>query len=241
MHPALIETSHRPWEMPAAEWRWQQQWDDLAFLHWEISPAVMQETLPEDLEIDTYDGRAWLGVVPFDMKGVAPRGCPRFKALSDFPEINVRTYVIKDGKPGVWFYSLDVPNPLAVWAARRFFHLPYFRASMQVQAGERGIDYRSARGKFRFDASYRPTGPASFSAGSFEIWATERYCLYTANRAGRTLRAEVQHGQWPLETAEIEMRENTMLHGFTVGDRHPSVLFSRHLDVVVWPLEGGRR
>ena len=125
VHPALIQTDHRPWAMPERRWSMQQQWANLAFLHWEISPAVLQETLPADLEVDTYDGRAWLGVVPFDMKGVTPRHVPRFKPLTDFPEINVRTYVIKDGKPGVWFYSLDVTSPLPVSVARRFFLLPY--------------------------------------------------------------------------------------------------------------------
>ena len=111
----------------------QQEWLDLLFLHWEIEANALRPHIPDELEIDTFGGKAWLAVVPFSMRGVAPRACPKPSVICDFPEINVRTYVIKDGKPGVWFFSLDVPHRLPVWIARTFFHLPYFRAQMRVE------------------------------------------------------------------------------------------------------------
>ena len=215
----------------------RQEWNDLAFLHWEIAPDELLPHLPPGVEIDLHGGAAWIGVVPFDMKGVTRRGFPAPGWLSDFPEINVRTYVTVNGKPGVWFFSLDVPNRLAVWGARTFYHLPYFHAEMTESREEETIHYTHRRGERAFRASYRPLEKIEADADSFEIWATERYCLYTADGKGRLYRGEVHHPRWPLHRAEIEIAENTLLDGWRTGPMHPSVLFSRHLPVVVWPLE----
>jgi hypothetical protein len=171
------------------------------------------------------------------MKGVTRRGFPAPRWTSDFPEINVRTYVTVHGKPGVWFFSLDVPNRLAVWGARTFYHLPYFHAGMSVTRERDTIHYEHRRGNLTFCAEYRPQGPLDAPADSFERWCSERYCLYTADRKGHLYRGHVHHPQWPLEQAEIDIKENTLLHGWPAGAMHPSVLFSRHLPVVVWPLE----
>jgi hypothetical protein len=236
-HPSLLHTRHRPWPLPERNWIMRQEWNDLAFLHWEISPEEIRKRLPPGVEVDLYGDTAWIGVVPFDMKGVTRRGFPAPRWMSDFPEINVRTYVTVHGKPGVWFFSLDVPNRLAVWGARTFYHLPYFHAGMSVSRERDAIHYSHRRGNLTFRAEYRPQGPLDAPADSFERWCSERYCLYTADRKGRLYRGHVHHPQWPLEQAEIDIKENTLLHGWPAGAMHPSVLFSRHLPVVVWPLE----
>ena len=236
-HTALKQTSHRPWPLPERNWAMRQEWNDLAFLHWEIAPGELQPHLPPGVELDLHGGTAWIGVVPFDMKGVTRRGFPAWSPVSDFPEINVRTYVTVGGKPGVWFFSLDVPSRLAVWAARTFYHLPYFHARMSVRKTGEAVHYAHRRGELAFIANYRPAEKIEAEPGSFENWATERYCLYTADRSGRLYRGEVHHPRWPLHRAEIEITENTMLQGWNTGPMHPSVLFSRHLPVVVWPLE----
>lgn len=233
-HPAFAQLAHRPWPAPERPWILQQEWLDLLFLHWEIEPAALRPHIPESLEIDTFDGQAWLAVVPFRMRGVAPRGVPKPRFLCDFPEINIRTYVVRDGKPGVWFFSLDVPHRLPVWIARAFFHLPYFRAQMAVSLKEDSIHYRSRYRKRAFRAAYRGLSPFHATPDSFETWATERYCLYSQSRRGQLYRAEVHHPQWPLLRAECHLEENTMLDAFPVGRRHPSALFSKHLPVVAW-------
>lgn len=233
-HPAFAQVEHRPWPFPESPWVLQQQWNDLLFLHWEIAAHALRPLIPPELEIDTYDGNAWLAVVPFNMKGVAPRACPKPTSLSDFPEINVRTYVIKDGKPGVWFFSLDVPNRLPVWIARRFFHLPYFLAEMKVETVNEQTNYSSKRTDRTFVADYSPLEPHVAEADSFEEWATERYCFYAKNKTGHIYRAEVQHPKWPLMSAQLEIKENSMLDTFPVGAMHPSVLFSKSLPVVAW-------
>jgi uncharacterized protein YqjF (DUF2071 family) len=214
----------------------RQQWLDLLFLHWPVSVEALRDRIPPQLEIDTFDGQAWLGIVPFNMKGVTARGCPAPSALCDFPEINVRTYVKRDGKPGVWFFSLDVPSALAVWGARTFFHLPYFQAEVHTSREDDTVHYSFRRGDLIFDASYRPIEDTSPVDDPFSHWATARYCLYCQNTRGRLFRGEIQHALWPLQRAELDIRHNTLLNGFPVGERHPSILFSRSIDVLIYPL-----
>ena len=108
--------------------------------------AQMRQRIPKSLELDLYDGKAWIGIVPFEIKGITRRDLPAPSWLCSFPEINVRTYVTDGSKPGVWFLSLDIPNPLAVWAARTFYHLPYYRSRDQLSPTERGIHFELQRG-----------------------------------------------------------------------------------------------
>ena len=122
-----------------------QTWHDLLFAHWPIDPGLLARKLPVELPLDLFDDQAWIGVIPFHMTNVGPRGVPSLPGLSAFPELNVRTYVTLDGKPGVYFFSLDAASTLAVIGARTMFHLPYFRAAMSVHTDGRRVTYRSAR------------------------------------------------------------------------------------------------
>lgn len=236
-HPAFAQTDHRPWPVPDRPWGWRQVWLDLAFIHFEADAAAIRRHLPAGLELDTFDGRAWIGLVPFRMEGVTRRGLPAPRWFCDFPEFNVRTYVTRDGKPGVWFFSLDVPNATAVWAARTFFHLPYYRAAFSVRRESHGTwDYRAQRDHRAFAARYRPVGERVADPGAFGAWSTERYCLYTQSRRGVLYRGEIQHPRWPLQRAELELSVNRYAD-LQLGPRHPDVWFSPRVDVVVWPLD----
>lgn len=237
-HPSLVETDHRPSALPEKPWIMRQVWRDLLFLHWPVDPDVLQSTLPDGLEVDTYEGKAWLGVVPFDMEGVTPRGCPAPSAVSDFPELNLRTYVKRNGVPGVWFYSLDVNKALPVWAANTFFHLPYFKAKMHLEREGDVIHYTHQRGSLAFEATYSPQGdPIAYPKDSFETWSTSRYCLFAQSKWGRFFRGDIHHAPWSLQPAKVEIHTNTFLQDFPVGEMHPSALFSKELHVVVYPLE----
>ena len=235
-HPSLECTEHRPWPLPEKNWRWCQQWQNLVFIHWSIDKDWLQKQLPSGLELDLYDGQAWIGIVPFSMKGVTLRGCPAPRFLCDFPEINLRTYVTRNGKKGVWFFSLDVPNALAVWAARTFFHLPYYNARINTTEHEHQVNYHSVRNEVEFDGTYIPEKFIDATGNSFESWSTERYCLYSVNSQGRLFRGDIHHKRWPLQSASIEIRKNTFPNDMPIGDMHPSVLFSRSIDVVVYDL-----
>src|SRR5687768_18086964 len=180
--------------MPDSPWIMTQTWHDLLFAHWPIDAAALRDHVPTGFEIDLYEGQAWIGIVPFHMTNVAPRGVPALPWVSAFPELNVRTYVRVDGRPGVYFFSLDATNPVAVGVARTLVHLPYFTAAMEVEPDANGwIRYRSRRTSHKgapaeFQARYRPTGlVAPPTVGRLDSFRTERYCLFTVNGSSRAL------------------------------------------------------
>ncbi len=241
----ITSTQHRPWSKPNSPWVMFQIWHDLLFAHWPVPLEVMRARIPSTLELDTFDGAAWVGVVPFRMSCVRPRWLPAVPWLSAFPELNVRTYVTYGGKAGVYFFSLDAGNPVAVRIARSGFHLPYYDARMKCQSDtDEFVAYESVRthrgaAPAEFRARYRPTGEIYRSeAGSLDHWLTERYALYTTNRRGEVLRGEIHHVPWPLQPAEAEIFTNTMTQpvGITLPDVSPVLHFARQLKVVVWPL-----
>src|SRR5215216_4089390 len=141
----IPDTTHRPWPLPQRPWALRMDWHDLLFMHWPISSAALRPYIPPRLDIDAFDGSAWIGVVPFRMRRVGPRLMPPLPFISAFPELNVRTYVSAEGKPGVWFFSLDAGNPIAVEGARDFFHLNYYFARMRCQSEAGMLRYYSRR------------------------------------------------------------------------------------------------
>lgn len=246
---ALLDVAaHRPWPLPARRWAMHMRWEDLLFAHWPLDPSAVAPRLPAGLALDTFDGAAWLGVVPFRMTDTGLRGLPPVPTARRFPELNVRTYVHAGGKPGVWFFSLDAASALAVAGARAWFHLPYFRARMSCERPAGGVIYASQRTHrgappLVFDATYRPVG-AEFRSrpGSIEAWLTERYALYAADRRGRVFRGDIHHPPWPLRPAAAELRRNdgAAAHGFTLPDRPPLLHFAEGIDVVGWsPVPAG--
>ena len=229
------ETAHRPWPLPERPWVQAQTWDHLLFAHWRVDYASLRSIVPEQIPVDTFDESAWLGVTPFRITGFRLRGLPPAPIVSSFPELNVRTYSTIDGKAGIWFFSLDTSNRLAVEAARRAYRLPYYPASISDERRGDTIHFRSERTGAAFDATYRATGEVSRpAAGTLEHFLTERYCLYTLHE-GAVHRADVHHPLWPLRAAEAEIRENTMSPVTLEGE--PLVHYSERQEVVIWPLE----
>jgi uncharacterized protein YqjF (DUF2071 family) len=240
---ALEKTSHRPWPVPAGRWSVTMSWLDLLFMHWRVPARVVAALLPPGLELDTYDGSAWIGVVPFRMTNIGLRGIGSPPWVSAFAELNVRTYVKHGGKSGVWFLSLDAASRLAVETARALFHLPYFYASIRFEEGADGwIDYASTRKDGRgkpgtYRARYRPAGDVAFARpGTLDDWLTERYCFYAVDGRGRLFRTDVHHRQWPLQAAECEVESNgmAMAGGVALPEGAPVLHFARELDVVSW-------
>jgi uncharacterized protein YqjF (DUF2071 family) len=236
--PGLKRTAHRPWPLPERPWMMTQSWHDLLFAHWRVEERLLRPLIPAFFDVDRFDGSAWLGVVPFTMTNVSARGVPPVPWLSAFPEINVRTYVSpRDGKRGVYFFSLDAGRLLAVLGARAMFRLPYFAASMRVTHGGEAVQYESRRrGGPAFVARYEPAGPVFTAArGSLEAFLTERYCLYHVDPFGRPSRLEIHHDPWPLQPAQAEIRKNTMADPLGVHlEGAPLLHFAKRLDVVAW-------
>jgi uncharacterized protein YqjF (DUF2071 family) len=244
-HDILNQTAHRPWPMPQSPWIMTQTWHDLLFIHWPVDLQMLRSLVPPGLEIDVFDGQAYVGVVPFHMTNVSPRGVPALPWVSAFPELNVRTYVRVDDKPGVYFFSLDAGNPLAVGAARTLFHLPYYSADMKVETAGAWVSYSSRRTSdgapsAELHGRYRPVGPARPAApGTLDHFLTERYCLYTFDGAFKVKRCEIHHPPWPLQGAEAEFDVNTMAAaaGIRLPDMTPLVHFAERQDMVCWPLQ----
>jgi len=239
---SLVTLDHRPWPLPNSHWQLRMSWHDLLFAHWPIAPETVRPLIPKALTLDTFEGRAWVGVVPFRMSGVVPRYAPEVPWMSAFLELNVRTYVTIDGKPGIWFFSLDAANPVAVEIARRWFHLPYYRARMTLTRTDDWLNYNSER-RHRgfptgiFEGRYRATGPSYRSQrGTLESWLTERYALYSADRQGRVFRGDIHHLPWPLQPATAEITVNTICdaHGFALPSLPPMLHYADRLDVFAW-------
>jgi len=240
MHPSLNHLGHRPWPLPSKPWPWRQKWLDLLFAHWQVKATDLAHLVPKPLELEVENGMAWVGVVPFRMAGVAPRYIPFLPWLSAFPEINLRLYVRYQDKPGVWFLSLDAGNPVAVWAARKFFHLPYFNAHFSLRSQKGGFHFESQRrnaSKAAFKGIYEPTSAVALSKpGSVEHLLTERYCLYAVDSQGRLYRTQVHHAPWPLQEAKLELEILNLSTWLGFNLEGPPVLthFAKGVDVIAW-------
>ena len=237
-------SAYRPYPAQTQNPVMYQSWHDLLFMHWPVTVDVLRSHIPASLQIDTFEGQAWIAVVPFSMSNIYPRGLFPVPWLSAFAELNVRTYVIKDGKPGVWFFSLEAANPVAVAIARTFFKLPYFNAKMNCINNHGHFSYMSYRTHAKapyceFAAAYKPISePFIAKAGSLEYFFTARYCLYTQDKSGHVYRGEIDHEPWSLQDAEAHISLNTMTQPLSISlQGKPLLHFSKTLDVSIWGLE----
>ena len=236
----LNEVAHRPWPLPDGPWLMTQTWNDLLFAHWPVDPSGLREHVPDAFPLDLFEGRSWVGVVPFVMTNVGPRGVPSLPWVSEFPELNVRTYVRAGGKPGVFFFSLDAGSLAAVTAARALLNLPYYSASMEAQPWGDGISYKSVRSDTsgaRFEATYQPEGRVfAPHPGTLDYFLTERYCLYHLDHRGHPYRLDIHHPLWPLQHAQASIAANRMLdvHRLTPLEPSPLLHFAKRQDMVAW-------
>ena len=222
----------------------RQHWGKLLFMHWPIGEKLLRPLIPAQLIIDSYAGSAWIGVIPFTMWGIRASFLPPIPGTSTFHELNVRTYVTLNGIPGVWFFSLDAANRLAVWAARKLYNLPYFNAQMSLDQIDNTIHYLSTRQDARGAPAELKTIwtigeslPRS-SPGSIEFFLTERYCLYS-ERHDQLYRAQIHHQPWPLQAAKLSSFSSTMIESLGVftppGD--PLLHYAEELSVDIWQLK----
>jgi uncharacterized protein len=233
---------HRLYPPPDRPWIATQAWHDVLFAHWRIPIETMRRCVPDSLQVDTYDGYAWVGVVPFMILGTRPRWIPPIPRLSDMPEVNLRTYVTVDNKPGVFFFSLDINNPIAVIGARWLYRVAYYHSQIQMQRANGQVVQHSHRQhpgaeSAEFHASYHPVGAVRHAEkGSLEYFLTERYCLYAVGSRGGVYRTHVHHKPWDLQTAQAAITVNTLASviGLPLPDEEPLLHYSSGVDALIW-------
>lgn len=240
------------------------QWRNLLFIHWPVPAEMLRPLIPAELEIDEFDGTAWIGLVPFTMRAVQPAFVPDIPGLSDIPtlsafhECNVRTYVYPRGNRescGVCFFSLDAASRPAVWAARKFFHLPYCFARINLQRSGDEISYAVERlHSSSFEGGAKRVIPAATmhcrwrvgsslpqsQPGELSHFLTERYCLFSVDAHGKMHRTRIWHRPWPLRTAQLISLQDSLCRaaGIEVNQSHSPLLHHADiLDVRAWPLE----
>lgn len=260
MREFQVRTSHRPRPLPAGRWVMAQRWNDLLYAHWPIPASTLAPLIPCGLQLDTWQGSAWLGVMPFWMDRIKFRGLPSIPGARRAPELNLRTYVRdpQTGAPGLYFLSLDASSLLSVAFCRTLYRLPSHWADMRIdQRSEREFFFASRRhftaSPVVFAARYRGLGPTrrlvENRPGSLEFFLTERYCLFTADRDGCPLRADIHNVPSPLEEAEADIERNDLAAavGIHLPGDPPVLHYSRRLAVYVWqlqrvrPLRAGQR
>jgi len=219
-----------------------QSWGKLLFMHWRIDAELLRPLLPSKLEIDTFDGSAWVAVVPFTMWNTRPTFFPAVPKLSAMHELNVRTYVHVNSVPGVWFFSLDCNSALVVRGARTFYHLPYYNAKIDLAQSSKTIEYTLQRrgepaADFRAVWNIGENLPRS-QPESLEFFLTERYCLYSEHK-GELYRARIHHQPWPLQRADVVSCESTMLEavGIKTPAGEPLLHYAESIDVDLWSLK----
>jgi uncharacterized protein YqjF (DUF2071 family) len=238
MEPSLTKTDHRPWPLPLDSWRWKQSLIDVLFVHYPCPIEKLLPLIPRRLNLQEFEGNCWIGIIPFKLEGVTMRPFPPIPGISNFKELNVRVYVEYQGKPGIYFLSIDATSRLAVWIGKHLFHLPYKNAEIEIKKENGQIFFHSKRmeegDQSEFSLSYSPT-PEIFESkpGTLEYFFTERYCLYTQTPKG-LFRGNIHHIPWPLQKAKAKIFSNTL---FPEQLAEPHILYSKRIDVLLWNLE----
>lgn len=244
MYAELKVTDHRPFPLPKTPWVMEQVWNDVLFMHWPVPVEVMEKHIPSQLNLDTYNGTAWIGIVPFWISKMRVRGLPPIPFMNSMDELNVRTYVEYEGRKGVYFFSLDANNPFAVAGARMLYFLPYLNASMHVTQGEGTVKFESRRkssipDKESFFAYYKPASNPYISVpGSLDEWLTERYCLWVT-KGDKVFRGDIHHTKWQLHEAVSEIQYNSMA-SFLPREhfqKKPLLHYSPIKHAFFWPLK----
>lgn len=238
----MNDVAHRSWPLPSTNWIMKQSWRDVLFIHWPVSPDILRPYIPSSLNIDILDGCAWVGVVVFVMQGIYPRGLPTISVTPKFSEVNVRTYVEYEGKPGVYFLSLEVGDWASLTIAKKWYHLPYQHADISIEKKGQTYYYESIRkGNTTITSKgmYTPLLDECIpKEGTLDHWLLERYCLYSTNSQTNLYCGEIHHRPWTLQKVKVEIMKNTLFTSFNMDlDIEPIYHFSKGIDTLFWNIK----
>jgi uncharacterized protein YqjF (DUF2071 family) len=234
----INNASHRKWPISNLKWRYYQQWNNALFLHWRVDKNVLEEHIPSYIQADTINDECWVSLVAFTMQQIRPRYLPSWKFISDFHEINIRTYVVRDNKPGVFFLHIESAKTLSTFIANKVSGLPYqhaniIRSNLLDHQTIKSINYTSNT-SLNADFSIKET---IASKRNVDEWLTERYCLYGAKK-NKAFRYEIHHKPWPLYHIEINQLEFQYPLNNLILNKHPDIAhYSPGVEVIAWGKE----
>jgi len=228
----LNQVSHRPWEIPEGKWRYYQEWNHVLFFHWVIPEEIIKLLIPSNLELDLFEGKAYISLVPFTMQKIRPRYLPAISAVSDFHEINLRTYVIKDGKRGVYFINIESQKRFSAFISRKLSGLPYEKSMIKRETGK----YSSSNvfRKFSLETEFE-ISENTIEKTEIEKWLTERYALFLADK-GKLFRYDIHHKEWKIRSIELKkLKLDYKLQGLDLAEKQPDLVhYSDGVEVVAW-------
>lgn len=234
----IHDISHRPWTLPNGQWNYYQEWNNVLFLHWKVPEDELLQLIPSGVMIDKFNGETWVSLVAFTMEKIRPRMLPSVSTISDFHEVNVRTYLIRDNKPGVYFLTIEAEKLVSTFVAKYLSGLPYEKTLINRQQQDITQKYfsKNERKGFTLDASFT-VGQKVMVKSEIDRWLTERYCLYL-NKNNQVYRYEIHHKPWELYQVEI----SNLITNYKIGEiflnRKPDLThYSDGVKVVAWKRE----
>ncbi|MGV0920069.1 YqjF family protein [Empedobacter falsenii] len=230
----LAETNHRAWQYPSKSWKYYQEWNKALFFHYKIDKEILKEFVPKDLEIDEINDSAWVSLVAFTMEKIRPRFLPAFSPISDFDEINLRTYVTKDGKSGVYFLSIEAGKLFSAILAKSLSGLPYEKSN--INRTENSYQANHPELNFSLLADFH-VGMQVKHKTELDLFLTERYCLYLEDN-DQLFRYEIQHLPWKINQLELDfLKIDYQLQDLNIHSRPDLVHYSEGVQVVAWEKE----
>jgi uncharacterized protein len=230
----LPDTSQRTYPLPDRNWKYYQQWHNSTFLHWIIPAEKIKELLPPGLELDTFEGNAWVSLVEFEVKKMSPHYLPPFPYISNFREINVRTYVTCKGIRGIYLFSIETDKIIEVFLTRSFIGLPYEK-SLIKKTPNNVVSVNNYHNYF-LDYSLAPVGLPT-EKSKLDYWLTERHCLYNYHN-NKIYRHNIHHKEWDLEEIDISISDvNYDFKSFSLNINPDKIHFSKKLEVLLWNRE----
>lgn len=231
----LADVSHRPWAMPKGKWEFYQEWNDVLFLHWEVPFEFLRKEVPEELILDSFEGKYYVSLVAFTMQNIRPRNLPSLKFISDFHEINVRTYINNGNKRGVYFLNIEAEKILSVIVARKLSGLPYEKSNIK-RTDKTYQSFNSKKG-FKLKVTFE-MGEMVSDKNALDRWLTERYCLYQDEQQN-IFRFDIHHKEWEIRNLIIENLELSYQFGNIklTADTLKLCHYSEGVRVVSWARE----
>lgn len=231
----LNEVSHRPFEIPKGNWIYYQEWNRALFLHWVVPFELLRNYVPSNLSLDTFEGNCYISLVAFTMEKLRPNFLPSIGYISDFDEINVRTYIDNDKKKGVYFLNIEAGKTISAFIAKAISGLPYEKA--KIKRTRNIYNSNNLKKGFNLNAEFEIKEEITEKT-ELDKWLTERYCLYL-EQENKLYRYDIHHKEWEINKVNIKsLKINYKIGEIELKNREPNIThYSQGIKVIAWKRE----